>query len=218
MFLPSELINCINDFTYTDSYGISRKLVSDVEILNQSQGRFSIPDAPKEQWPQGLVISLIAAFLLALLFFVQEKFPAAGRAALGICYSLFGLLFGGAGLLLFFLSFFTSHDFAYNNENLFFFNPLLLASFPFGIKYAVTANYDKRFAGGLILRFLWFLAVLGIIVSMIVKLTPAFWQNDFHFQILMLPVALVLSLEPCGLKKIMQRIPLNRSTHGILSS
>jgi len=209
MFLPSELANCINDLMYTDENGISRKLVSNKEIIHRSQGRFPALDIPRKQWPQGFAVGLIAALFLVLLFFVQTKSPAIGQAALGITYSLFSLLFGGAGLLLFFMSFFTSYDCTYYNVNLLFCNPLLLASFPLGIKYALARDYNKRFFAEVSLRFLWFLVVLGIIVSMLIKLLPMFWQKNFPYQILMLPIALILSLEPSGLKKIIQRFYIN---------
>jgi len=204
MFLPSELANCLNDLVYTGENGISRKLVSNVETIYRQQGRFPVLDVPRKQWPQGFAVGVIAAFFLVLLFFVQAKSPAIGRAALGITYSLFGLLFGGAGLLLFFMSFFTSYDYTYYNANLFFCNPLLLASFPFGIKYAAAKNYDKRLFAEVSLRFLWFLVVLGIIVSMLIKSLPMFWQRNFPCQILMLPVALTLLLEPSGLRRMIR--------------
>ena len=205
MFLPSELAGCINELMYTDENGISRKLVSNMETICRSQGRFPVLDIPGKQWPQGFTVGFIAALFLVLLFFVQAKFPAIGQAALGITYSLFGLLFGGAGLLLFFMNFFTSYDCTYYNANLLFCNPLLLASFPLGIKYAVARNYSKRLFAETSLRLLWFLAALGIVVSMLIKLLPMFWQKNFPYQILMLPIALTLSLEPSGLKKIIQR-------------
>jgi len=205
MFLPSELANCVNDLTYTDENGISRKLVSDTKLIHRSQGRFPALNIPRKQWHQGFAVGLIAAFYSVLLFFVQAKSPVIGQAALGITYSLFGLLFGGAGLLLFFMSLFTSYDCTYYNANLLYCNPLLLASFPLGIKYALAKNYEKRFFIEVSLRLLWFLVVLGIIVSMLIKLLPMFWQKNFPYQILMLPIALTLSLEPFGLKKIIQR-------------
>jgi hypothetical protein len=53
---------------------------------------------------------------------------------------------------------------------------------------------------------LWLLVVIGIFTSMFIKLFPNFWQQNLTDQMLMLPIALVLSLEPAGLRKVVQRI------------
>jgi hypothetical protein len=206
MFLPSEVGRRISEFKYTASDGISRPLVSAKDEVYRSHGRPPVLEIPRKQWPRELGFSLILSFVLACLFWLQAKFPRFGRVAIGICHSLFGLIFGVAGLLLFFLSIFTSHDYTYHNANLLFCNPLLLAAIPLGIGYAIKSSYDRRFRYELMLRLLWLLVVLGIFISMLIKLLPWFWQQNLVDQMLMLPIALVLSLEPVGLKRIIQRI------------
>jgi len=126
--------------------------------------------------------------------------------ALGIFHSLLGIVFGGAGLVLFFLSLFTDHDYTYHNANLLFCNPLMLAAIPLGIIYAKSVNYYRRLPAEFLLRLLWLLSVLGIFASMLIKLLPQFWQQNLVDQMLMLPIALVLSLEPVGLKRMLRRI------------
>ena len=204
MFLPSELENCINSFFYTDEHGIPRKLVSDIEIVYRPQNNFAVP-VPRKLWPQGFAASIITAFILVLLLLAQAKPPAA-QLTLGIVHSLFGLLFGGTGLLLFFMSFFTDHDYTYHNINLLFCNPLLLAAVPFGIMYAATTENKKRLFAELSLRTIWFLVILGLIISILIKLLPMFRQENFKYQIVMLPIAVALSLGTSGLKKVMQCI------------
>ncbi len=206
MFLPSALAAGIDDFSYSDSDGVPHRLVSDVEIVYRAYGRFPVLETPRKQWPQYLVSGIILACIFCLLFFLQTRYPFFGQITVGITYSVFGLLFGGLGLLLFFMSFFTSHDYTFHNANLLFCNPLLLAAFPLGIKYASAANYDKRVSAELPLRLIWLLVVLGIFASMLIKLLPAFYQQNFPYQIFMLPIALSLSLEPFGLKRLIQRI------------
>jgi len=206
MFIPSEIAVRICEFEYTDSHGVSRPLVSKVEELWRSEGRPPVLDVPRRQWPRTLAFSLFLAAVLGLVFFIQRSRPALGQVALGIFHSLLGAVFGGAGLVLFFLSLFTDHDYTYHNANLLFCNPLLLAAIPLGIMYAKSVNYYRRLPAEFLLRLLWLLVALGIFASMLIKLLPQFWQQNLVDQMLMLPVALVLSLEPVGLKRLLQRI------------
>ena len=206
MFLPSEVGSRINDFEYIDIYGDSRKLVSGEETIFMSQGRPAVLDFPRRQWPRELAFGLALACVLGFLFYLQSQHPARGQVLLGICHSLFGLVFGIAGLLLFFMSLFTNHDYTHHNINLLFCNPLLLAAFPLGIRYASAATYDRRLSAECTLRLIWLLTALGIFVSMLIKLLPQFWQQNLTDQMLMLPIALVLALEPAGLRRMLRRI------------
>jgi hypothetical protein len=206
MFLPAEIGSRISEFDYTDERGIAHPLVLEKEVVNESRGRPPVLDIPRIQWPRELAFSLVVAVILGFLFHLQKKRPAGGQVALGVTYSLLGLFFGGVGLLLFFMSGFTSHDYTYHNANLFFANPLLLIAFPLGLRYAASKNYDSRLRAEFILRLLWLLVVVGIVVSMLIKLSPRFWQDNLTDQMLMLPIALVLSLEPAGLRRMIERI------------
>ena len=206
MFLPSEIAKRIQGFEYADSWGAQRTLVRDVDVVFVSESRPIVLDAPFNQWPRELIFSLCLSLALGLLFIIQAKSPAFGQVVLGICHSLFGLVFGIAGLVLFFLSIFTSHDYTYHNINLLFCNPLFLAAIPLGIKYASSPNYNKRLRPELLLRLLWLLTVIGVIISMLLKLTPWFWQDNLTDQMLMLPIALLLALEPKGLRRMLRRL------------
>ena len=206
MFLPAEIGTRISEFEYTDTQGAVHPLVLNKEVVYQSQGRPPVLDSPRIQWPWELAVSLLAAALLGCLFHLQKKRPACGQVALGITHSLLGLFFGGVGLMLFFMSGFTSHDYTYHNANLFFANPLLLIAFPLGLRYAASRNYDSRLRAEFMLRLLWLLAVLGVFISMLIKVSPRFWQDNLTDQALMLPIALVLSLEPAGLRRMIERI------------
>ena len=207
MFLPSEAGRNIADFEFVDPDGVTRRLVSDREEVFMSSGRPEVLEVPLTQWPRQLAFSLVLSLFLGGLFFIQaRKSPAFGQVALGICHSLFGLVFGGAGLMLFFLANFTEHDYTFYNANILFANPLLLALIPLGIRYAIADNYHKRLHPELWIRVLWLLVVLGIFASMLIKLSPRFWQDNLTDQMLMLPIALVLSLEPLGLRRMLRRI------------
>jgi hypothetical protein len=206
MFLPSEVARRIHDFPYTDSYGVSRPLVSGVETVNKSYGRPPVLEVPRRQWPRELIFSLTLAVLLGFLFYIQSKFTAFGQVALGVFHCLAGIIFGGAGVALFFMSLFTEHDYTFHNINLLFGNPLLLLAIPMGIRYASSVNYNRRLKPEFTLRLLWLLVAIGVIASMFIKLSPRFWQQNLTEQMLMLPIALVLSLEPAGLKRMLQRV------------
>jgi len=205
MFLPSEIGRHLVDFEYSDSKGITRSLVLNKEVVNQSHGRPIVLDIPHRQWPRELAVGLLFSLMLGGLFFLQAKSAAYGQVMLGLMHSFTGLFFGGVGLLLFFMSTFTSHDYTYHNANLLFANPLLLIAVPLGIRYAVSRNYDSRLKAEFMLRLLWLLVVLGIFVSMAIKLFPPFWQDNLTDQMLMLPFALLLALEPVGQKRMIER-------------
>jgi len=201
MFLPSEVGRNIEDFWYTDSDGNRRKLVTDTEVINTAINRPRVLDIPRKQWPRELAFSLVLAAIFGFFFFLQEKNRKAGRVLSGISISLAGLVFGFASLLLYFLNLFTNHDYTYQNTNMLFATPLLLAAFPLGICYALTKKQDKLVLYGALIRIIWLLTVIGIIISMLIKVLPQFYQQNLTDQMLMLPIALVFSFQPLRLKE-----------------
>jgi hypothetical protein len=206
MFLPSEVGKRIDDFWYTDSNGARRKLVSSVETVNVAEGRPLVLEIPRKQWPRELAFSLALSAIFGFFFFLQYKKIRAGAVFAGISISLCGLVFGIAGLLLYFMSIFTQHDYTYYNANMIFCTPLLLAVVPLGLCYALTRDQGRRIKYDMIFRIIWLLSVIGIIVSMLIKLLPWFWQKNLTDQMLMLPVALVFALQPVGLREAWQRL------------
>ena len=206
MFLPAEIGNRISEFAYIDSEGIPQPLVSEIDVVYESHDRPAILDVPRKQWPRQLIFSLGLSLILGFLFFIQSRSTAFGQISLGIIHTLFGLVFGISGLILFFMSNFTEHDYTFHNVNLLFCNPLLLIAVPLGIRYAASSTYNKRLRAECTLRILWLLTALGIGVTMLIKLLPQFWQQNLTDQMLMLPIAVVLALEPAGLKRMLHRI------------
>ena len=205
MFLPSEVGNRIEEFWYTDSDGVSRKLVTSVEVLNKAIDRPRVLDVPRKQWPRELAFSLVLSAIFGAFFFMQAKKMRAGRVLAGLSMSLTGLFFGIAGILLYFLNLFTNHDYTYQNANMLFCSPLLLAGVPFGIVYAFTKNEGKFFIYALLSRILWLLTALGIFLSMAIKLLPAFYQQNLTDQMLMLPLSLLFALQPVGLREVLDK-------------
>ncbi|MDR1239115.1 MAG: DUF4105 domain-containing protein [Treponema sp.] len=206
MFLPAELGNRINEFWYTDAAGTSRKLVTGDEVINRAIARPPVLDAPRRQWPAELAFGCAAAVLLALALFLQTKKPVLGQVVVGICHSLLGLFFGIVGLLLFFMAVFTNHDYTFHNSNMLFVNPLLLAAVPLGILYAKSRNEPERVLPETLLKALWLLSLLGLILSMLIKLFPGFHQQNLVDQLLFLPIVLTLALEPWGIRRILERV------------
>jgi len=205
MFLPSSVGNKIEDFWYTDINGKRRKLVSSVEIVNKSVGRPPVLEKPHKQWVWELLFSLVLSAIFAFFFFLQKKNIKAGRVFAGISMSLCGLFFGLVSLLLYFMNLFTNHDYTYQNLNMLFCTPLLIVAAPFGICYAITKNQKKLQIYGELLRIIWMLSVLGVIISMLLKLLPAFYQDNLTDQMLILPIALVFTLQPIGLKETIKK-------------
>jgi hypothetical protein len=206
MFLPSEVGARINEFWYTDAAGQSRKLVAGEEIVNRATGRPPVLEAPRRQWPAELAVGITAAILLGLALFLQTRNVLPWQIVMGVSHSLLGLVFGAAGLLLFFMSAFTNHDYTFHNSNILFVNPLLLAAVPLGILYAKSRNEPERIIPELFLKALWVLSFLGLFLSMLIKLFPGFHQQNLVDQMLLLPIVLVLVLEPWGIRRILERI------------
>jgi hypothetical protein len=200
MFLPREIGDRIEDFSYRDPSGGERKLVSSLEVLNQAVNRPRILEAPTRQWPGGLALGIAVAAVFFLLIHRGKRgegnalAAVPSRVCLGIGQSLLGLFFGLVGLVLFFMTFFTDHDYTYHNSNIIYINPLLLAAVPLGIILAASKHDPRRVRAGRLLRYLWTYVFFGGLLTMAIKLLPGFYQQNQLTQALVLPVALVLSV------------------------
>jgi hypothetical protein len=191
MFLPSEIGRNIENFYYTDLHGTERKLVSSVEILNRASGRPPVLEVPRKTWPGALALGvLVAALLVFLRILAKKKRPA--RILFGLSQAALGLFLGTIGFLLFFMAFFTDHDYTYHNSNLLFINPLLFAALPFGLVYAFTENEKKRRRAGRVTGILWAYVFLGGLLSAVLKLFPSFFQQNQVTLALVLPLSLGL--------------------------
>ncbi|MDR1507251.1 MAG: DUF4105 domain-containing protein [Treponema sp.] len=192
MFLPSEIGKRIEDFTYM-AQGTERHLVSSVEVINEAEGRPPVLDAPRKSWPGAFLLSIAAAALFGFPALFAKKRNAA-RIAFGLGQSALGLFLGVIGLLLFFMTFFTNHDYTFHNSNVLFINPLLFAALPFGLVYAFTGNEKKRRRAAGILWILWTYVFVGAALSAALKILPGFYQQNQVTLALVLPAALALSL------------------------
>ena len=104
LFLPSEFLRILKDFTYQDGNGIERPLVSRVETYYYSKNRAPLSeDPPPFPWWIFFVGLDLAAIAWAGAWFIPRR---EGRLLLGWFNFGLGLFFGGTGSLLFFHEFF----------------------------------------------------------------------------------------------------------------
>jgi hypothetical protein len=204
MFLPAEIGARAAEFSYTGSDGIERKLVRSVEVLNTALGRPPILDAPRRQWPRELVLGLVAAFALGLLLVLRNRDSRAAELMWALGQGALGFFFGAAGLVLFFMTFFTNHDYTYHNINIIFINPLLLAALPLGIIFVKTDYFDKKAKLELAIKILWSYVFVFGLLSLLLRLLPFFRQQNQVTLALVLPFAAVLSLLPDLVKRILR--------------
>jgi Na+/proline symporter len=207
MFLPAEVGKRIAEFKYIDENGAERQLVSNVEILNRAVNRPAVLDVPRRQWDRELVLGLFIAAFFIVLNILRKKRPPIGEPLFGIAQAALGLFFGLAGTVLFFMTFFTNHDYTWHNSNVLFINPLLFAAIPLGIRYAAARDPAKRLRRGRFLAYLWTYVFIAGLVTMAIKVLPFFYQQNQVTQALVLPFALVLSVIPEKMRKIITPSP-----------
>jgi hypothetical protein len=194
MFLPSEAALSAQDFEYALPGGNKTKLVSKTETIHTAIGRPPVPAAPPKSWPCALLAGLLIAGMLALCMVLDTKHIKAGKTARLLLQGLFGCFLGLTGSLLFFMAFFTNHDYAFNNLNMLIANPLLLAALPLGITVLTADNYIKETIAIHIIKILWTAIFLSGAAS---TLLSAFsYQQNATTLDLALPSSFVLSLFP----------------------
>lgn len=197
MFLPSEVTLRISDFRFIDRYGQERQLVSDREVFFQSQGRPIVLDEPRLQWPRTLLASMLFSGILLGLNFAGRKlknneFRKGVKIFFGLLQSFLGLFFGIAGSMLFFMATFTEHDYTFNNLNLLFVNPLFLILVPLGLNLAFSKNEKKRSKAKRFSKFFWAYVFIGGVLTMVLKIFPAFFQQNQVDLALILPITLTM--------------------------
>jgi hypothetical protein len=210
MFLPAEVGRRIQDFEYTDAQGVRRPLVSGSEILNRAVNRPAVLDVPRRQWVRELVLGLFLAGFMAVLSAFRKKHPRPGEAAWGIAHAAFGLFFGVAGTLLFFMMLFTNHDYTYHNSNALFVNPLFFAALVWGLRYGFTRDPKRRRSLEFLLKCFWTCVFAAGFLTMPIKILPFFWQQNQVTQALLLPPAFAMSLLPEKLAGLFRRLRYGR--------
>jgi hypothetical protein len=199
MFLPSEIAVRLQEFTYMDSKGNAQKLfesVDNMEIVNRAVNRPIVLEKPRLQWPRELIAGCFVALIIVMLTLLKSiKKSRAAHYGWAIFQTALGFFFGIAGSVLFFMTFFTNHDYTYRNINVLFVNPLLLCVVPFGILCCTKfskGNSDKWVRR---IKTAWS-CVLGLgIISIIFNALFLGQQNKVDLA-LILPIAVALSWLP----------------------
>jgi len=183
MFLPDELEQSALNFSYTDSSGINRKLVSDYFVFYKAP-REKTPQEVPLHWPGTLLLGLFVAIIGIALSFLTGKNPASWAETLfGAYQALLGLFFGLIGTILFLMSTFTEHTVTYWNENLFFANPLFLILVYAGSLFA----YGKNKALPL-LKYFWTAQTVLTVFGLLLKIIPPFNQDNGLVTALLIPI------------------------------
>jgi hypothetical protein len=207
MFLPEEAGKFIWDFTYIDDAGKKQPLCSSAEIVYEAK-RDPPLAAPKSLAPLALAGGCLIAFLFAFArFFCESRWPLAAKRFIGIGQACLGFLFGVCGVLLFFLEFFTNHDYTYENFNLIFANPLLLIAFPAGLVAAFSSSESKTHKAGQALSLMWTYIFLAALAAMTMKILPLERQDNWPQLAFILPIAFTLGKTPAwaraGIKRLL---------------
>ncbi|MDR1256804.1 MAG: DUF4105 domain-containing protein [Spirochaetaceae bacterium] len=202
MFLPSEVGRILRTFHYIDDDGTEQPLLASVEVVNTATGRRPVLDSPPVWWLYTPYFGAAAALVLLAFMFVAKKHPLRGRILLSLSQTLLGLVFGLAGTVAFFMAFFTNHDYSWNNINIVFVNPLLLAAVPLGCIAAFSKKERRRVLCGRLLKGLWTYVFWGGILTLLISLIPGYAQQNLATVALVAPFALVISFIPewVGLK------------------
>jgi hypothetical protein len=189
MFLPSEIALRAQEFSYFDPLGREHKLISDVEIINRAVNRPAVLDTPRLQWPRELVLGCALALFFALLRLFRSRGNIAADKTWALGQGAMGLFFGFSGTILFFMMFFTDHDYTYKNINILFANPLLLSALFFGIRYCRAPSQNRKKLEAAI-KTIWS-GCLGLaLISILVNELPFFrQQNQVDLALILPPVA-----------------------------
>lgn len=120
-FLPVELMKQVESATVADSSGATRPLVkSKLEMWHPQPKKFVAGDFPISPVKMGVLLLIFA--LLSLVFAWRNICVAYVRAFGAFLFFAFGL----TGMLIFFLTFFSTHECTFPNFNLMWTNPLHL--------------------------------------------------------------------------------------------
>jgi hypothetical protein len=124
----------------------------------------------------------------------QTKKTKVWLTVLDLSESFFGLFFGAVGSLLFYMTFFTDHDYTWRNLNVAFINPLAFALVPLGIIQAVT-KLDKRRKNCMrVTAILYLYIFIAALCTIIINLSGLCRQDNAATLILVLPMTLVFAL------------------------
>jgi hypothetical protein len=146
------------------------------------------PESPPNFIPGILAVSGLLAAFIALLGHLGRDGQRAPRVMFGVLHVVLGLVFGTFGLVLFLMGALTDQTVTHRNENLFFVSPLTFAALPLGVMLAWGSARAARW-----LRFIWAALAVTSVVGVLVKVLPAFNQDNWNIIALAMPVNLAMA-------------------------
>ncbi len=193
MFLPMELREkagnlIISDSTYT------HPLVSS-ERTHFKSDRTPVPDQVPSFFLPFLIIGLLTGGLVFLLTRLMIKKYQPYKTMLAVLNSFIGLAFGIPGTALLLMSLFTDHTVTYYNENLFLANPVTLVA---GVAALIWLFLRRGYYS--LLFYCWILITAGTILLVLLKLLPAFDQDNAMVMAIIIPVTVASVLSQFQLR------------------
>jgi len=182
MFLPDELMRNVAAVSYENTQGDSVKLERAGYFQKEAPNRPPVPEQADSTPLWTLVAGLLWAGLIVLSRIYNRQKIVEALSALSA--SVFGFL----GTVLFFMAFFTDHEVTQGNENLIFTNPLtfLLAVWCWIVLFRKKTSrlWPAR---------LWVIHGAAILLVIVLKLLPAFDQDNRMALMLLAPPYLALA-------------------------
>jgi hypothetical protein len=187
MFLPLALREYVRGVKVTYPDGTRRPLVRSERTLFQSSA--PQPPAAPPRWLRWYLLLGLGVGGISALLGGAARHRGMGRFALGTVATLWGLIGGLGGLVLAGLWGLTDHVMAYQNENLFQLNPLILGLAVL-VPTGLAASSRARRWARLLSRWLVVLSLAGLFL----KLIPAFSQVNGPVIALSLPIHLGVAI------------------------
>jgi hypothetical protein len=181
-FLPDRLERALIDFSYTDSEGNRRQLVTDRQVLTNYPSRAAIPEEPPVYWPYALGAGLIWA-VLGVFLLRGRKIMA------GLFITVHGLILGVLGSALLFMMVATDQDVTFGNVNILLANPLHLLLAAIGIMLMIRPERSRA-----LLRIILILEMLITLLLPLALLLSTFTQHNQISAALIAPGNVILGV------------------------
>lgn len=190
MFLPDYAMNWADQVVITDNEGNEKPLVKNRVVLNESEGR----DPVIVNATQKTLLNMFIGIIMALISILISRSKILKR----VTFLIAGLLLGFAGIILFFMAFFTGHYYIHNNWNLIMINPLSLT-----IAIGAILSFTKRFRdkGNRLIQLYIDITLIFTVAMVILKSIGLIYQQNGEIIALLLPVMIANSSLKTLLKK-----------------
>ncbi|MCR5760633.1 MAG: DUF4105 domain-containing protein [Sphaerochaetaceae bacterium] len=162
MFLPSVFFNALEQYP---------SVASQTVVVSESENNQQYASKPVNYTFKAISAAVILGVLQLIFMFLRRDFPF--FSVTGATYSfLLHLYFAILGAVLFFMMFFTLHDYTYLNENLLFMNPLLLV-------VAFLSIRPNRHRRSLKFFYTLFLSLILVLIMLKIILPGVFIQDNW---------------------------------------